>query len=431
MEGGSPEITGCDIKNVHCPFILKPGSRPELSGNTFTNVTYEKIALNGIITEDCTLEKLPFDFTMYVGYTYSLSIMQDATLTIEPNIDIYMPGIKVGGQYGGGSGNLDADSVSFHSGSVLYYSGGGGTVSNSTLENMTIGVYSGNPVITGCAVLQGNPRAYGVNNLGLENTISAENNYWGYPSGPSHSSNPGGQGAKVSDMVDFDPWLIENPIKDNKDPVALFTVTPDSGYVSTVFEFDASESYDEEDSVTGPEVRWDWEDDGEYDTDWSETRTATHQYAEPGEYTVRLQARDSDDATGSATEYVTVLEEADDNTPPAAAFTVTPEGGSVETEFAFDASASSDAEDGTTGLKYSWDWDNDDTWDISESSSSAAAHTFSEKGTYIVTLRVTDSEGLAGETSHTVMVGDITISEFTIIHTISADSLSINFAISQ
>ncbi len=52
---------------------------------------------------------------------------------------------------------------------------------------------------------------FGNMTYGLQNSsstdISAENNWWGDASGPSHASNPGGSGDNVSDNVDFDPWL--------------------------------------------------------------------------------------------------------------------------------------------------------------------------------------------------------------------------------
>jgi hypothetical protein len=37
--------------------------------------------------------------------------------------------------------------------------------------------------------------------------IDARNNWWGYDSGPYHSSNPTGTGNPVSDDVDFTPWV--------------------------------------------------------------------------------------------------------------------------------------------------------------------------------------------------------------------------------
>jgi RHS repeat-associated protein len=38
------------------------------------------------------------------------------------------------------------------------------------------------------------------------NRLDATNNWWGHDSGPTHPSNPDGQGDAVSDDVDFDPW---------------------------------------------------------------------------------------------------------------------------------------------------------------------------------------------------------------------------------
>lgn len=48
---------------------------------------------------------------------------------------------------------------------------------------------------------------FGVFNEDSSVTINAELNWWGNPSGPSHSSNPSGVGDPVSDHVTFAPWL--------------------------------------------------------------------------------------------------------------------------------------------------------------------------------------------------------------------------------
>ena len=42
--------------------------------------------------------------------------------------------------------------------------------------------------------------------------IDARNNYWGHPSGPTHSSNLGGMGQMVGDLVLFDPFLTTSPV---------------------------------------------------------------------------------------------------------------------------------------------------------------------------------------------------------------------------
>jgi PKD repeat protein len=47
-------------------------------------------------------------------------------------------------------------------------------------------------------------------------------------------------------------------------------------------------------------VRWDWDDNGTYDTTWSTTKTATHTFTTFGLFTIRLEVRDTnglEDAT--------------------------------------------------------------------------------------------------------------------------------------
>jgi PKD repeat protein len=84
-------------------------------------------------------------------------------------------------------------------------------------------------------------------------------------------------------------------------PVATFSITPTVGYTATAFLFDASGSSDAQDPPAALEVRWDWEDDGNYDTAWSTTKTLTHTFPSTGTYTVRLQARDTDGHTDATT----------------------------------------------------------------------------------------------------------------------------------
>ncbi len=46
----------------------------------------------------------------------------------------------------------------------------------------------------------------GINNTAAE-TVDARFNWWGNLSGPNHSTNPSGTGDKISDCVDYSPWL--------------------------------------------------------------------------------------------------------------------------------------------------------------------------------------------------------------------------------
>ena len=52
----------------------------------------------------------------------------------------------------------------------------------------------------------------------------------------------------------------------NSAPFPSFTVEPQLGHLRTVFNFDASDTYDDEDSLNTLQFRWDWEGDGGYDT---------------------------------------------------------------------------------------------------------------------------------------------------------------------
>lgn len=78
----------------------------------------------------------------------------------------------------------------------------------------------------------------------------------------------------------------------NSPPTASFTVTPAVGTTATVFQFDASGSSDRETPAENLQVRWDWENNGEWDTEFTTTRTASHRYDTPGTKTIRLEVRD-------------------------------------------------------------------------------------------------------------------------------------------
>lgn len=87
----------------------------------------------------------------------------------------------------------------------------------------------------------------------------------------------------------------------NTPPTASFTVVPTAGTTQTVFQVDASASTDRETARAALEVRWDWDDDGVWDTQWSTIKTASHSYQTPGTKTIRLEVRDdgSDDGGGT------------------------------------------------------------------------------------------------------------------------------------
>jgi PKD repeat protein len=95
------------------------------------------------------------------------------------------------------------------------------------------------------------------------------------------------------------------PPPPNAPPTVDFSWTPTKGNTSTVFTFTATVS-DDHDPPGSIQVRWDWNGDGTWDTAWSTTKTAQHQYGTPGNYTVVVAAMDTGGLTSTQSHVLTV-----------------------------------------------------------------------------------------------------------------------------
>ncbi len=90
-----------------------------------------------------------------------------------------------------------------------------------------------------------------------------------------------------------------------------------------------------------------------------------------------------------------------------------------------DGSGSSDS-DGAITL-YEWDINNDGTYDYN-SSSPTQSHTYTQQGTYIINLRVTDNLNATNEAATTAVISDTSpIADFTASPTNGAAPLTVNF----
>ncbi|MBK9276255.1 MAG: hypothetical protein IPM49_17180 [Flavobacteriales bacterium] len=81
------------------------------------------------------------------------------------------------------------------------------TITNSLLQHAYYGVRAeglSDPVINHCDLM--GITSHGVYNVSQTFNIDATNCYWGDPSGPTHSGNPGGTGISVTDQVDYQPF---------------------------------------------------------------------------------------------------------------------------------------------------------------------------------------------------------------------------------
>ncbi len=185
--------------------------------------------------------------------------------------------------------------------------------------------------------------------------------------------------------------------------VTVLNVRPiaDAGGHNTVNEgtmvtFDASNSWDTSSDLALLTYEWDF-GDGTSTEATSGNKVVTHTYAEAGVYVTRLVVRD-DDWTSSnfahlESRLITVTGSATGNGSVDFAFGAAPSGGNTTN--------SSSEGGGGGGESYSWDifWD---FGDGNVAAGSTATHNFSQDGTYIVTLIITNAFGAMS--IHNIMV---------------------------
>jgi hypothetical protein len=91
-------------------------------------------------------------------------------------------------------------------------------------------------------------------------------------------------------------------------PTAVITlITPsDQIYAGKVVQFDASLSSDPVYSTDSLLMKWDFDNDGAYDTDWSASNLASWVYNNDGKYSIILQVKNQDELIGQSTHTVIV-----------------------------------------------------------------------------------------------------------------------------
>jgi PKD repeat protein len=168
-------------------------------------------------------------------------------------------------------------------------------------------------------------------------------------------------------------------------------------YESSVYQlitFDGSESSDSDGTITG--YRWDFDNDGTYDTDWLTISTTTYTYSTAGTYTVKLQVKDDAEATATNTTTSTINEQSAETSPPIATANG-PYTGLTYQNISFDGSGSYDI-DGTI-TSYIWGFGDGTT-----GTGINPIHIYNTSGLYNITLTVTDNDGLTNSDKTTVTI---------------------------
>jgi uncharacterized repeat protein (TIGR02543 family) len=85
-----------------------------------------------------------------------------------------------------------------------------------------------------------------------------------------------------------------------------FSYAPTNPSIGNTVTFDASSSTDDDSTAGEIQVRWDFENDGTFDTPWSTAKTATHIYNSAATFTVKLDVKDKYGLGASKTQVITI-----------------------------------------------------------------------------------------------------------------------------
>jgi len=111
----------------------------------------------------------------------------------------------------------------------------------------------------------------------------------------------------MAGLLNNKTWdVIVNNSGSNTPPTALFTVSPSSGTTSTNFAFDASGCTDNETPASQLQVRWDFDGNGSWDTNWDTDKTQNHQYSSESTYQAKVEVKDAEGLTDTYTKSITV-----------------------------------------------------------------------------------------------------------------------------
>ncbi len=174
----------------------------------------------------------------------------------------------------------------------------------------------------------------------------------------------------------------------NQPPIPMGTISKTTANINETITFNGSLSFDPDGQIT--KYEWNFGDGSS-----SAQAVATHAYAKAGTYTVTLTVTDNQGATGQAVGQVTI--NGPTNQPPVARAQISPNPALVNQTITFDASTSSDP-DGQIA-QYAWNFG-----DGTNSNQQIATKSYTQAGTYNVSLTVTDNNGATGQITAQVKV---------------------------
>ncbi|MEL6671095.1 MAG: PKD domain-containing protein [Bacteroidota bacterium] len=173
-------------------------------------------------------------------------------------------------------------------------------------------------------------------------------------------------------------------------PLAIIQANPQNGPEPLSVSFDGRKSYDPD---GGEIVAYQWNFAGQRQ---SASATAQHMFQQEGDYNVSLTVRDDEGQTHTASTTITVNKAARQLMDPIAIIDANPTTGLAPLTVSFDGKRSYDP-DGGDITSYFWNFAGEKY--VEER---APTHTFSQPGTYTVSLTVSDDEDATNTTRTTI-----------------------------
>jgi len=164
----------------------------------------------------------------------------------------------------------------------------------------------------------------------------------------------------------------------NHPPIAVIDASPTTGPAPLIVSLDAGFSHDEDGSI----IEYHWQIGDPAAVEPLTRRACEYTFAQPGTYLVKLTVVDDDGASDSQQVAIVVT-----NAPPVAQAKASHESPYTGVAVTFSAEDSYDY-DGTI-VDYRWDFG-----DGGSAVGETVTHTYADGGYYVVTLVVTDDEGL-------------------------------------
>jgi PKD repeat protein len=198
-------------------------------------------------------------------------------------------------------------------------------------------------------------------------------------------------------------------------PTAAFSPSASVATPNAQLSFDATASA----AMTGGSIahyNWNFGDNTSDDT--GSTPTDTHSYSAPGRYTVTLTVTDDLGVSDAITQSVVVDQ-------PNAAFTVPSTFAAPGSAVPFNASGSTDPEGTITD--YSWDF-GDQSPTIHTGTTATTSHPYATRGTYHVTLTITNDSGQTDVIEHDVRVDTAPTASFTPSASVTTPGSQLSFA---